>query len=70
MVEKWRKALHEGGETGALSTKLSKAFESIDHNLLIAKLSAYRFEKQSIIFIYCYLTKCKERTKVDSAVSS
>ena len=70
MVKKWRKALHEGGERGAVSTNLSKAFESIDHNLLIAKLSEYRFEKQSIIFIYCYLTKCKERTKVDSAVSS
>ena len=51
-------------------TDLSKAFEGIDHNLLIAKLNACGFEKQSINFIYSYLTKRKQRTKVDSAVSS
>ena len=55
---------------GAVLTCLSKAFDCIDHNLLIAKLNAYGFEKQSINFIYSYLTKRKQRTKVDSAVSS
>ena len=70
MVEKWRKILDEGGETGAVLSDLSKAFDCIDHNLLIAKLNAYGSEKQSINFIYSYLTKRKQRTKVDSAVSS
>ena len=46
MAEKWRKTLDEGGETGAVLTEISKAFDCIDHNLLIAKLNAYRFEKQ------------------------
>ena len=69
MVEKWRKTLDGGGETGAVLTDLSKAFDCIDHNLLIAKLNAYGFEKQSINFIYSYLTKPKQRTKIDSAVS-
>ena len=70
MAEKWRKTLHGGGKTGAISTDLSKVFDCIDHNLLIAKLNAYGFGKQSINFIYFYLTKCKQRAKVDSAVSS
>ena len=70
MVEKWRKFPDKGGEAGAVSTDLYKAFDCIDHNLVIAKLSAYGFEKQSINFIYSYLTKRKQRTKVDSAVSS
>ena len=65
MVEKWRKNLHEGDETGAILTDLSKAFDCNDHNLLIAKLNIYGFEKQSINF-----TKRKQRTNVDSAVSS
>ena len=64
------KTLDEGGETGAVFTDLSNAFDCIDHNLLIAKLNIYGFEKQSINFIYSYLTKRKQRTKVDSAVSS
>ena len=69
MIEKWRKTLDKGGETGAVLTDLSKAFDCIDHNLLIAKFDAYGFEKQSIDFLYSYLTKRKQRTKVDSAYS-
>ena len=70
MIEKWRKTLDKGGETGAVLTDLSKAFDCIDHNLLIAKLDAYEFEKQSIDFLHSYLTKRTQRTKVDSAYSS
>ena len=70
MVEKWRKTLDEGGETGTVLTDLSKAFDCIDYNLLIAKLNAYGFEKRWLVFIHSYLTKCKQRTKVDSAFSS
>ena len=69
MVEKWRKTPDEGGETGAVLTDLSKAFDCVDHNLLIAKLNAYGFEKRSLEFINSYLTKRKKRTKVDSAFS-
>ena len=64
MVEKWRKTLDEGGETGAVLTDLSKAFDCIDHNLLIAKLNAYGFEKRSLEFTHSYLTKRKQRTKM------
>ena len=70
MAEKWRKTLDGAGETGAVLTDLSKAFYCIDHNLLIAKPNAYGFEKQSTNFIYSYLNKHKQRTKVHSAVSS
>ena len=70
MIEKWRKTLDKGGETGAVLTDLSKAFDCIDHNLLIAKLDAYGFEKQSIDFLHSHLTKRKQRAKVDSAYSS
>ena len=59
-----------GGETGVVLTNLSKAFECIDDSLLIAKLDVYGFEKQSINFLHSYLTKRKQRTKVDSAYSS
>ena len=70
MVEKWRKTLDEGSETRAILTDLSKALDCIDHNLLLAKLNVYGFEKRSINFIYSYLTKRKQKTKVDSEVSS
>ena len=66
MVEKLSETLDEGGKTGAFLTDLSKAFDCIDHNLLITKFNAYGFEKKSLEFIYSYLTKRKQRTNVDS----
>ena len=55
MIEKERKTVDKVGETGAVLTDLSKAFDCIDHNLLIAKLDAKGFEKQSFDFLHSYL---------------
>ena len=69
IVEKRFKTLDEVGETGAVLTNLSEAFDCINHNLLIAKLNAYGLEKRSFEFIHSYLIKRKQRTKVHSAFS-
>ena len=42
MLEKFRESRNKGKEFGAFFTGLSKAFDCIDHNLLITKLSWYR----------------------------
>ena len=48
MLEKLRGALDKGLVTGILLTDLSKAFDSISHELLAAKLYVYRFSKNSV----------------------
>ena len=57
-------ALDKGGLGGALLTDLSKALDCIKHDLSIAKLAAYRFESDSLSFVFSYLNKNKERTKM------
>ena len=49
---------------------LSKAFDTINHNLLIAKLSAYGFSKSALKLILSYLTDRWQRTKINTAYSS
>ena len=51
MIEKWRKAIDKKEKAGAVLTDLSKAFDSLDHELLIAKLNAYGFGKTSVELI-------------------
>ena len=44
MIEKWKESVDNGGTFGALMTDLSKAFDCLHHELLIAKLDAYGFD--------------------------
>ena len=41
LLEKYYKVLDKGGFSGIVMTDLSKAFNCIDHYLLITKLSNY-----------------------------
>ena len=69
MVEKWRQCLDNGGVNEALLTDLSKAFDCMLHNLLIAKLAAYDFDYNSLQMLQSYLSNRKQRTKINDAYS-
>ena len=58
------------GQAAALLTDLSKAFDCTDHELLIAKLYAYGFDKNFLYFINSYLKGRKQRTKINSSCSA
>ena len=49
---------------------LIKGFDYIDHELLIAKLYAYGFDKNSLYLINSYLKGRKQRTKINSSYSA
>ena len=70
MIEFWKKALDSKNKAGAMLTDLSKAFDCLNHNLLIAKPKAYGFDINSLQFINGYLKERKQRTKVNNSYSS
>ena len=45
---------------------LSKAFDSISHDLLIAKLHAYGFSIDTVTFFYSYLKRRNQNVKVNN----
>ena len=45
---------------------LSKAFDSIPHDLLIAKIHFYRFSINSFTFFYSYLKRRKQNVRINN----
>ena len=69
MIEKSKKSLDQRGEYAALLTDLSKAFDCLPHDLIIAKLHAYGFDKASLRLMHSYLTDRYQRVKITTSYS-
>ena len=69
MIDKFKKSLNQGGEYAALLTDLSKAFDCLPHDLIIAKLHAYGFDKASLRLMHSYLTDRYQRVKINNSYS-
>ena len=70
LIENWRKTLDKKGYAGAILMDLSKAFDCINHNLLIAKLEAYGFDINALKMMKSYLSDRRQRIKVNNSFSS
>ena len=70
LLEKWKGSVDNSKMFGALVTNLSRAFDCLHHELLIAKLNAYGFSLTALKLVHNYLSNRKQRTKINSTYSS
>ena len=66
LLDKLNKSIAKGRKTGVFMMDLSKPFDCISHDLLIAKSHAYEFENQSLKLIHNYLNGRKQKVKINS----
>ena len=62
-VDSCKMVVDEGRYAGPLLVNLSKAFDCINHELLIAEFHAYRFSMDALLQIYSNLVNRRQRVK-------
>ena len=70
MLEKWKSALDKGENICVLFMDLSKAFDTINHDLLLAKLKAYGFSINALDLMCSYLKNRKQPVQINNNFSS
>ena len=69
LTEEWRKQLDNNKVFGALFMDLSKAFDCLPHDLLLAKLEAYGFDIHTLKIFQSYLSKRKQFVSIHGIMS-
>ena len=59
MIETWKTKLNMGHKVGVIYMDLFKAFDSLNHELLIAKLKRYVLDEHAVEFFRSYLSNRK-----------
>ena len=69
LLQSWQKELNANGMVPTVLMDLSKAYDRIPHDLLIAKLNAYNVDSVWLLLISDYLSRYTKRTKIGSSYS-
>ena len=70
LTEDWRQSLDNKEIVTVISLDLSKAFDCIPHNLLLAKFKAYSVSEHSVSLFKSYLSNCKQCVKIGNTYST
>ena len=69
LLEEWRKCLDNNYVVGGVLMDLSKAFDCVPHDLLIAKLEAYGIKESLLAYLHSYLSNRKQCIPINNVAS-
>ena len=69
MIDSWLKAITDGKFVGCLMVDFCKAFDLVDHNLLLQKLRLYKCDENSLSWFNSYLSNRTQMVSINNKVS-
>ena len=66
LLEEWKEKLDNNYVVGGTLMDLSKAFDCVPHDLLIAKFNAYGFRRDFLLLLYSYLENRMQCVKINN----
>lgn len=70
LIEQIKSRLDRGGVVGAVFLDLRKAFNTVNHDVLISKLSKFNFSSKALAWMSSYLSNRRQCVKVGDTLSS
>ena len=70
IVDKWLTALNNNETVGTVFLDLSKAFDLVNHQLLLQKLAAYKFSSSTLSWFDSYLKNRYQQVSISGKLSS
>ena len=70
MAESWYFAINEGNILGSVELDFSKAFDVLDHEILLNKLKIYGCDSRSLSLFGSYLSGRSQIVKIEDVISS
>ena len=70
IVDKWLQAMNDGEFNIAVLLDLKKAFDVVDHEILIRKLEIYGFNENAVVFFRSYLFSRTQQVKLGNIKSN
>ena len=67
LIESWKKYRDNNGYPAAVLIDLSKTFNTINHDLVLAKLNAYGVSAKALKLMMSYLQNRHQRTKINDS---
>ena len=69
LLEEWRKWLDNNYVVGGVFMDLTKAFDCVPHDLLIANLEAYGIYENILTYLHSYLSNRKQCVGINNVTS-
>ena len=70
VVDNWLTAINRNDMVGTVFLDLSKAFDVVNHNILIQKLKCYKFSPSAIAWFESYLNNRSQQVHISGKLSS
>ena len=70
MIDSWLKAINDWKFVGCIMVDFRKAFDLVDHNLLLQKLRLYKCDDNSLSWFNSYLSNRTQIVSINNKVSS